>query len=351
MKPTDKTSSTYPHDKYTTGGGIIEKLGIVITTYNRAAFLRRTLSILLAENSPVRDCKITVQSNHSSDETPNVVKSFQLTHPNLYYRENPYNLGISGNICKAMELADKEYHWNLCDDDRFDWQNWDEVESEIEKKTPVICAANYMIPEKYRERADDQLDQMGFVPAVIIRTELFTDTTIRNSFDNIFTLFPHLVPIVTLINAGGKIHVLSREVVTSGREEGTDCSFLRGAQPNIIFHRSRSMTWMVGYANIIANLTDRKFARQCFNTALTITMSNNNSFISGCYGFLSQCLFTFRGRENRMQLEDLMSQCGPFLRAALWLVRVLQNTPLYYPLVHIRDLKCRIADNKKCKAC
>ena len=86
---------------------VADKLGIVITTYNRAEHLKRTLATLLADNSPVKDCQITVQSNHSSDETPNVVRSLQVAHPNLLYRENPYNLGISGNICKAMELADK----------------------------------------------------------------------------------------------------------------------------------------------------------------------------------------------------------------------------------------------------
>ena len=322
---------------------IADKLGIVITTYNRAEHLKRTLATLLADNSPVKDCQITVQSNHSSDETPDVVRSLQVAHPNLLYRENPYNLGISGNICKAMELADKEYHWNLCDDDRFDWQGWGEVEHEINNKTPVICASNYMIPEKYRERVDYQMGQMGFVPAVIIRTELYTDTTIRNSFDNIFTLFPHLVPIVSFLNAGGKIHVISREVVTNGMEQGTDCSYLRGARPDIIFHRSRTMTWMVGYSNILANLTDRKLARRCFHTVI----AGDHSFRSGYYAFLSQCLFSFRGRENRMQLEDLMSQCGFFLRVALWLVRLVQNSPLYFPLKYIRDFKCRRADKRK----
>ena len=326
---------------------ITDKLGITITTYNRAKYLKQTLDALLADDSPVRDCQIIVQDNRSSDDTPDVVRALQPNHPNLLYRKNPYNLGIAGNICKAMELADKEYHWNLCDDDRFDWQNWAEVETEITKKTPVICASNYLIPENCRTRADYQLAQMGFVPAVIIRTELYTDTTIRNSFDNIFTLFPHLVPIVTLLNAGGKIHVLSREVVTNGWKEGTDRSFLRGARPNVIFHRSRTMTWMVGYANIIANLKDRKLARQCFNTAITIAMGTSVPFFSGCYAFLSQCLFTFRGRENRMQLEDLMSQCGFCLRFALWLVRLVQNSPLYFPLKYLRDLKCRLADNRK----
>ena len=317
---------------------IADKLGIVITTYNRAAHLERTLTTLLANDSPVKDCQITVQSNHSSDETPVVVGKFQSSHPNLHYRENPYNLGISGNICK-------EYHWNLCDDDRFDWAGWDEVEKAILGKVPVICASNYMIPEDHRMDVAYQLGQMGFVPAVIIRTELYTDTTIRNSFDNIFTLFPHLVPIVSFLNAGGKVHVISREVVTNGMEQGTDCSYLRGARPDIIFHRSRTMTWMVGYSNILANLTDRKLARRCFHTVI----AGDHSFRSGYYAFLSQCLFTFRGRENRMQLEDLMSQCGFFLRVALWLVRLVQNSPLFFPLKYLRDLKCRRAESRFAK--
>ena len=103
---------------------IIDKLGITIITYNRAPLLKRTLTTILSDDSPVRDCYIIVQSNNSSDETSEVVKTLQSMHPNLSYRENPYNIGLSGNICKAMELADKEYHWILCDDDRFDWQNW-----------------------------------------------------------------------------------------------------------------------------------------------------------------------------------------------------------------------------------
>ena len=268
---------------------IIDKLGITIITYNRAPLLRRTLTTLLADDSPIRDCRIIVQSNNSSDETSEVVKTFQTAHSNLLYRENHYNIGLSGNICKAMELADKEYHWNLCDDDRFNWQNWAEVEREIDNKTPVICASNYMIPERFRERVDYQLAQMSFLPAIIIRTELYTDTTIRNSFDNIFTLFPHLVPIVSFLNAGGKVHVISREVVTNGMEQGTDCSYLRGARPDIIFHRSRTMTWMVGYSNILANLTDRKLARRCFHTVIATECNWKTSCPNVVSSFASPC--------------------------------------------------------------
>ena len=315
---------------------ISDKLGIVITTYNRSAFLKRTLNALLADDSPVKNCQITVQDNRSSDDTPNVVREFQAHHTNLHYRVNPYNLGISGNICKAMELADKEYHWNLGDDDYFNWQNWKEVETEIDNNTSVICVSNYIIPKQNMTRVDYQLLQMSFMPSIIIRTDLYTDTTIRNSFDNIFTLFPHLVPIITFLNTDGKIHVVSKEIVINGGDPRTDYSYLRGARPDIIFNRSRTMTWIVGYANIIANLNDRKLARQCFNTAIRVA-------ITGYYAFLSQCLFAFRGRENMMQLADLSSQCGIFLRIALWVISIVQNTPLFFLLNRIRNFKCNLA--------
>jgi len=322
---------------------ITDKLGIVITTYNRATHLKRTLNALLAADSPVRDCQITVQSNHSNDTTEQTVLDLQIKHPNLRLRENPYNLGISGNICKAMELADREYHWNICDDDIFNWDGWTDVVRAIEHKEAIICVSNYMIKPSYRDCFDYQLAQMGFVPAIIIRTDLYTDTTIRNAFDNIFTLFPHLVPIITHINNGGKIHVIDNPIVTNGMDRSTDCSYLRGARPDVIFQRSRTMTWLVGYANILANIKDTKLAKQCFQTVIT----GDHSFRCGYREFFAQCFFTFRGRENKMQLVDLMSVCSFPLRMALHLISFTQNTPLFNLAVKLQKWRLEHAGDAR----
>lgn len=314
---------------------IKDKLGITLTTYNRCQKAKRTLETLLADNSPVRLFDITVQDNNSSDGTPEMVAELQLKHTNLHYRKNPYNLGISGNIAKAMELADKEYHWNICDDDNFSWTGWSELENAISNGEKVICIANYLMKDQYANRFDYQLLQMSFVPGLIIHTSLFTDTTIRNSFDNIFTLFPHLVPIVTFHNAGGTVHTLSTAIVCNGMERTTDCSYLRGARPDVIFQRSRTMTWLVGYSNILANLNDAKLAKECFQTVLT----GDHSFRCGYREFLAQCFFTFRGRENKMQVADLLPLCSWPLRLALRLISILQDTPLYHLAVKLQSWK------------
>lgn len=305
---------------------IKDKLGITLTTYNRCQKAKRTLETLLADNSPVRLFDITVQDNNSSDGTPEMVAELQLKHTNLHYRKNPYNLGISGNIAKAMELADKEYHWNICDDDNFSWTGWSELENAISNGEKVICIANYLMKDQYANRFDYQLLQMSFVPGLIIHTSLFTDTTIRNSFDNIFTLFPHLVPIITFHNDGGIVHTLSTAIVSNGMERTTDCSYLRGARPDTIFQRSRTMTWHVGYSNILANLRDRRLARACLKTAIV----GDHSFACGYPEILGQVFFNLRGNENRMQIEDLLSQSHTLLRLAINVMHLFQHAPFRF---------------------
>jgi len=315
-----------------------DKIGIVLTTFNRREKAERTLRTLLALDSPVREFAITVLDNNSTDSTAEMVRVLQQEHANVHYRKNPYNLGIAGNIAKAMESADKEYHWNICDDDVFTWHGWPEVVAAVESGEDVICVSNYLVKPQHRESVAYQLLQMSFVPAIIIRTRLFTDATMRNTFDNIFTLFPHLVPIVTHLNGGGRVKVIGDPIVTNGMEKGTDCSYLRGVRPDTIFHRSRTMTWMVGYTNILSNLSDRRLKRRCFD----VVIAGDHAFRSGYPAFYSTCFFAFRGRENKMQLVDLKAACGFFSHLVLSAVGFLQNTPLFPLVSRLRDWKARL---------
>ena len=58
-------------------------LAIVLITYNRAEHLERTLRAILAPDSPVRDCDVTVLNNKSTDETAAVVDRFAAEHANV----------------------------------------------------------------------------------------------------------------------------------------------------------------------------------------------------------------------------------------------------------------------------
>ncbi len=86
-----------------------ETLQIILITYNREVHLKNTLRQLLAETSPVRNYELLVLDNHSTDGTEALVRETMQTHVNLRYQKNNYNLGISGNIAKAMEIASNAY--------------------------------------------------------------------------------------------------------------------------------------------------------------------------------------------------------------------------------------------------
>ncbi len=96
-----------------------DKLQIILITYNRENALSRTLKCLLDHKSPVREVSIHVIDNKSSDSTKTVVEEFAAKHANLHYICNKYNVGLGGNLIKAMEIASKPYFWILCDDDKF----------------------------------------------------------------------------------------------------------------------------------------------------------------------------------------------------------------------------------------
>ena len=98
-----------------------EKLEIILITYNRAEFVKRTFEQFFYEGSPVADIDFIVQDNNSDDNTKEVVKEYAKIHPNIKYTKNRYNLGLSGTIARAMEVASKDYVWIIGDDDKYDF--------------------------------------------------------------------------------------------------------------------------------------------------------------------------------------------------------------------------------------
>lgn len=67
--------------------------------------LKNTLDRVLGEDSPVRSCPIVVYDNHSTDGTPALLAEYARRYPNLKAVSNRRNIGLSGNICKALENA------------------------------------------------------------------------------------------------------------------------------------------------------------------------------------------------------------------------------------------------------
>lgn len=278
-----------------------KKLQIILITYNRAKHVEKTLEQFFAENSPVKDCDFLVLSNNSTDNTKNIVEKWQEKFPNIKYQENKYNVGLSGNIVKAMESANKDYLWLIGDDDLYDFSNWQEVENAINNNEELICVARYALPDEVKNDIASQLFQLTFITGGIYKTSLFDNTTIKNAYDNIYTLFPHMATIVQFINKGGHVYVVDKAISDNGADfEHTDCSYTREAKNlDDVYIRTKSMCWIVGYSNILSLLKDRKLREQAIDRAIV------NKDLYGSFKNFYKCMQMYYPNDLFMQFIDV----------------------------------------------
>jgi len=92
-------------------------LSVAITTYNRARWLRHSLSRVLETTRPWRDVvEVVVCDNASTDETPDVIASYK-GEPNFSAHRNATNVGMLGNLGATARASNGAFVWMLGDDD------------------------------------------------------------------------------------------------------------------------------------------------------------------------------------------------------------------------------------------
>lgn len=92
-------------------------LTCAITTYNRAAWLKHSLKLLLDAAAPWRDkIEIVVCDNASTDDTPLVAQELLQSYDFAYHR-NPVNVGMLGNLGATARHCTGAYVWIVGDDD------------------------------------------------------------------------------------------------------------------------------------------------------------------------------------------------------------------------------------------
>ena len=241
------------------------KLKIMLITYNRAYYLERTLKQILADNSPIKDFDITILNNASTDKTDDIINKYQKKFPNLKHIKHPINIGGNANIVRAFELgvaSGKEYVWVLCDDDWFDFNNWNEVITAASKGADCIGVARYALKDDQLKSPAAQFLQLTFVPAGIYKTSIITDTVLTNMYDTIYTMFQQSCIAASLINNKKKIIFLREPIVDGGlnREDKNapevDCSYTRGYNLEEVSFRRKEQNWIIGFSNIIRLLKD-----------------------------------------------------------------------------------------------
>ncbi|MDR6774057.1 glycosyltransferase [Azospirillum sp. BE72] len=120
------------------------RIGLRITTYNRASYLNdffaRNEAILSSPNVNVR-----VFDNHSTDETENIVWNQVYKRSNLSYYRWPENVGFDRSLALAIEKEDSssDYLWWCADDDIIAHDALDMVQKIIREINPDVIFINY----------------------------------------------------------------------------------------------------------------------------------------------------------------------------------------------------------------
>lgn len=222
-------------------------LEILIPTYNRKQHIERTLKQLIAENSPVKDCQITVLDNASTDGSSEVIDRFASFHKNIKHIRHPKNIGGNANIARCYEMARTPYVWVVCDDDSFKWNSWSEIKNALSTNDYDLLLTRKR-DLKGTSNIAKIFRQCTFVPAGIYKTSLITNSVLMNMYNNIPFLFPHLSLVTEIFNRHGRIFIPQGEIMdmcSYDSEHSGDGSYTRGNNAYVPGY-SRNMFWTVG---------------------------------------------------------------------------------------------------------
>ena len=250
------------------------KLGIYLITYNRADNLKFTLEQIFADNSPIKDFDITILDNASTDGTDKIIEDYQQRFGNIKYIRHKINCGGNVNICKAYEMAatcGKEYAWVLCDDDVYDFSDWQKVVELIEKGTDIICVSNFMIPQNELENYAYIIPQLTFVPACIFKTKILTAETMFAMYESTYTMLAQLCPVIQTVNNNGTIKTIKNPIVNNGMHYGCgdeNSSYTRDFNGNHLPDRLIKRNWILGFAEITNFLKDKELQLNCVENGI-----------------------------------------------------------------------------------
>ena len=191
-----------------------EDLEIIVITYNRRRYLEVTLNKLFSKGSPLKKYSITILDNNSNDGTEILCQSFVKKFSNLTYIKNQRNVGLAGNICKAMERASKKYYWIICDNDEIDFSSWSEVEKAMSEDYDIIMASVDYNCNNIKDKRAFVLAQSTFLPACIYKTQFLTDDIMTYAYTDIHTILPHVCAACNIINHNGRYYIPQKSIIS-----------------------------------------------------------------------------------------------------------------------------------------
>lgn len=244
-----------------------KNLEIIIPTFNRSETLKNTIQNILV--SPVGSCRITILDNNSTDDTFKVVEKFSNEHENIVYIRNRFNLGLAGNICKALTLPTAKYFWIIFDDTGLNFENWNYIEEGLKQDYDCILTTNYYDVKNsvdLKERAAIFL-MLIYCFAGIYKTDLITDDVVLYAFNDIYTVHSQMALISAVFNdKNRKIYIPEKTIafpqVNPETAKGEEYSFNRTKGKFYHFRISHG-DFIPGFLTGLQSLDDEKLQKEC----------------------------------------------------------------------------------------
>lgn len=203
---------------------IEDVLSIVIATYNHCNLLENTLKSLL--DSPVKDCRITVLNNKSTDDTLSICEKFSIKFKCLEIYTQPVNLGGgSENYIHSVEFCNTDYLWHLADDDQYDFSHFSDVaDALLSQKYDIIQVGAHQegdwdwgiedTPRGLYEKGYSYFRFSSFLPCDIFRYTYYTKY-IKEAYAAISLWYPHMPCLIHAYLDDVLIYVSKCRIVTA----------------------------------------------------------------------------------------------------------------------------------------
>lgn len=237
-----------------------ELLEIVIITYNRKKELSKTLEKTTADYSPVRKCSIKILDNCSTDGASELCRAYQEKYSNIHHIRHPQNIGGNANICRAFEIASKEYIWCLSDDDGLDWSGWGEIEDAMRQGYDGIFTTQTNL--KRSHGLGGILMECTFCPGCIYKRSLISSDVLQGMYANIHDFLPHLTIALAAIMNDGKFYIPENEIVFQPPkfEDIPEVATTNNMRGNKVSYSALTTDkiWEIGFINLVSLLDENK---------------------------------------------------------------------------------------------
>jgi glycosyltransferase involved in cell wall biosynthesis len=216
-------------------------LEIFVVTYNRRDNLKRTLEAI--QSSPLNSVKITILDNSSTDGTDLLLKNIcEYKSHNWRVIRHPINIGATGNLMRAYEIASTDYIWVICDDDDYDFSRGAEALSVLDILSPDVLVVGSpreiklsdMFPKDNKVLTRPSLIDksslalvLTFCPSAILRTDKLLSSDFQLGYFLSKTYFPHFFWISKLINDNWSIYIFDEQMIQRSRGgHGLESNFI-----------------------------------------------------------------------------------------------------------------------------